>query len=262
MKELLLGYNVQAQPLQVFADHLYNSLFDPGLPEVAPRWLACINPHSYAVAKHDFEFSQALNSADWLIPDGAGILLASWIQSGKICQRITGSDVFASMHELMNQSAGLSVFFLGASQKTLAEICKRMARDYPNVRVAGTYSPAFKTAWTPDEQDAMVHAINSVQPDVLWVGMTAPKQEKWIQENLPRLNIRFAAAIGAVFDFYAGNVQRSHPAFQRLGLEWLPRLIQQPRRLWRRMFVSAPIFVWDVLKERLKQSCSTSSSSR
>ena len=94
-----------------------------------------------------------------------------------------------------------------------------------------------------------VVGIDVAAPDVLWVGMTAPKQEKWIFENRACLNVKFAAAIGAVFDFYTGQVKRSHPVFQRFGLEWLPRLIQQPRRLWRRMFVSAPIFVWHVLRQ-------------
>jgi N-acetylglucosaminyldiphosphoundecaprenol N-acetyl-beta-D-mannosaminyltransferase len=83
--------------------------------------------------------------------------------------------------------------------------------------------------------------------------MTAPKQEKWIDQNRSRLKVKFAGAIGAVFDFYAGQVQRSHPIFQRLGLEWLPRLIQQPRRLWRRMFISAPLFVWHVFKQKMER---------
>jgi N-acetylglucosaminyldiphosphoundecaprenol N-acetyl-beta-D-mannosaminyltransferase len=99
----------------------------------------------------------------------------------------------------------------------------------------------------------MVNAINQTQPDVLWVGMTAPKQEKWIFQNLHRLDVKFAGAVGAVFDFYVGNVKRSHPVFQRLGLEWLPRLVQQPGRLWKRMFVSAPIFVWHVVKQAIRQ---------
>lgn len=102
------------------------------------------------------------------------------------------------------------------------------------------------------ELEAMIAAINQASPDILWVGMTAPKQEKWIHQNLHRLDVRFVAAIGAVFDFYTGRVKRSHPIFQRLGLEWLPRLVQEPRRLWRRMFVSAPIFLWHVVREKLK----------
>ena len=94
----------------------------------------------------------------------------------------------------------------------------------------------------------MLAAINAAAPDVLWVGMTAPKQEKWLHANRARLDVKFAAAVGAVFDFYAGRVKRSHPVFQKLGLEWLPRLLQEPRRLWRRNFVSTPVFLWHLLR--------------
>jgi N-acetylglucosaminyldiphosphoundecaprenol N-acetyl-beta-D-mannosaminyltransferase len=151
----------------------------------------------------------------------------------------------------MNSAGGMSVFFLGATEETLDLIGAHMAMDYPNVKVAGMYSPPFKARYSSAENEEMINAINTVAPDVLWVGMTAPKQEKWIYANRTRLCVKFAGAIGAVFDFYAGRVQRSHPLFQRLGLEWLPRLIQQPRRLWRRTFVSAPVFVLHVLQQRL-----------
>jgi N-acetylglucosaminyldiphosphoundecaprenol N-acetyl-beta-D-mannosaminyltransferase len=215
------------------------------------RWLACMNPHSYAVAFHDKSFSRALHAADWLIPDGYGVVIASKVLGGQIHLRVTGSDIFQGVLEELNRTSGYSVFFLGSTEETLAAIRTCIAVDYQNVRVAGTYSPPFKSAYSQDELDMMVAAVNAATPDVLWVGMTAPKQEKWILENHERLNVRFAGAIGAVFDFYTGQVKRSHPVFQRLGLEWLPRLIQQPRRLWRRMFVSAPIFVWHVLRQRL-----------
>ncbi len=94
----------------------------------------------------------------------------------------------------------------------------------------------------------MIEPITEAAADVVWVGMTAPKQEKWIAEMRPQLPVKFAGAIGAVFDFYTGEVKRAHPVFQKMGLEWLPRLLQQPRRLWRRMAVSAPIFLWDVFR--------------
>jgi len=97
----------------------------------------------------------------------------------------------------------------------------------------------------------MIEAVNRAGPDVLWVGMTAPKQEKWIHQNKDKLNVKFIGAVGAVFDFYAGNVKRSHPWFQEHGLEWLPRLLQEPRRLWRRTFVSAPLFLCMVLLQRM-----------
>ena len=217
------------------------------------RWLACINPHSYAEARRQPNFANALHAADWLIPDGAGIVLASRILGGEIRERVTGSDIFLGVLQKLNQNGGHSVFFLGSTEETLRAIRERMARDYPNVQVAGAYSPPFKAVYTAEELDTMVDVINEAEPDVLWVGMTAPKQELWIQQNLERLKtVKFAAAIGAVFDFFTGKVKRSHPLFQKLGLEWLPRLLQEPGRLWKRMFISAPIFLWHIFLCRLR----------
>jgi N-acetylglucosaminyldiphosphoundecaprenol N-acetyl-beta-D-mannosaminyltransferase len=249
MKEAVLGYGVEALSVEACADSLFSTV-EVGAGQRC-AWLACLNPHSYAVALDDPTFSRALHAADWLIPDGAGVVLASRLLGGRIKERVTGSDVFFGLHRRMNGAGGMSVFFLGASEDTLAAIRERMAVDYPGIRVAGTYSPPFKPEYSAAENDAMIATINAANTDVLWVGMTAPKQEKWIFENRARLNVRFAGAIGAVFDFYTGRVKRSHPVFQRMGLEWLPRLVQQPRRLWRRMFVSAPIFVWHVLKQKV-----------
>ncbi len=180
------------------------------------------------------------------------MIFASKLLAGNIHERVTGSDIFQSVLGELNKIDGYSVFFLGSTDQTLAAIRARMAVDFPGLRVAGMYSPPFKPAYSQSELDEMVKTINDAKPDVLWVGMTAPKQEKWIFENCARLNVTFAGAIGAVFDFYTGQVKRSHPFFQRMGLEWLPRLIQQPRRLWRRMFISAPIFVWHVFFQWLK----------
>jgi N-acetylglucosaminyldiphosphoundecaprenol N-acetyl-beta-D-mannosaminyltransferase len=99
----------------------------------------------------------------------------------------------------------------------------------------------------------VLHLPDSTAPDVLWAGMTALKQEKFIFENRARLNVKFVAAVGAVFDFYSGNVKRDKDSWLvNHGLEWLPRLLQEPGRLWKRMFVSAPVFVWHVIKQRVK----------
>ncbi|MCC7222013.1 MAG: WecB/TagA/CpsF family glycosyltransferase [Candidatus Contendobacter sp.] len=249
--ENIAGYTVGTQSVSAcIADVV--AWIQQAPPATPCRWLACLNPHSYAVALDDPQFSQALHAADWLIPDGAGIVLASKLLGGQIRQRVTGSDIFREVHVGLSQAGGYRVFFLGSTETTLATIRQRMARDYPNLQIAGTYSPPFKTEFSTDDHQAMIAAINAAAPDVLWVGMTAPKQEKWLHQHQAQLNVKFAAAVGAVFDFYSGRVKRSHPVFQRLGLEWLPRLLQQPRRLWRRMGVSAPIFIWHVLRQRVK----------
>jgi N-acetylglucosaminyldiphosphoundecaprenol N-acetyl-beta-D-mannosaminyltransferase len=213
-----------------------------------------MNPHSYVVAKSNAVFRQALQDADWLVPDGAGIVLASRILKGNIERRITGPDIFLALHDRLQESGNYSVFFLGATDQTLQAISDRMAKDWPKIPIAGTYSPPFRAKFSDDEIDSMVSMINSAKPDVLWVGMTAPKQEELIHRMLPQLNVRFAGAVGAIFDFYAGRVKRSHPLWRRLGLEWLPRLLREPRRLWRRTLVSAPIFLWHVLRAKFGAS--------
>lgn len=247
-KEKILGYAVDTFTGEECSDMIFDSL------RAGKRnWLACFNPHSYVLSLKDKIFTRALKDADWLVPDGSGIVLASRFSGGTIKTRVTGSDVFANLNQRMNAAGSMRVFFLGSTNETLEFIKQRMAHDYPHVKVAGVYSPPFKDVYSNAEISAMVKAINSAAPDVLWVGMSAPKQEKFILENRARLNVKFVAAIGAVFDFYSGNIRRNPNSwFVNHGLEWLPRLLQEPERLWQRMFVSAPVFVWHVVKQKIK----------
>ena len=125
-----------------------------------------------------------------------------------------------------------------------------MAREFPLIEVCGTFSPLFASEFSEAESSMMCDKVNAARPDVLWVGMTAPKQEKWIYQNRQCLNVPLIGAIGAVFDFYAGTKKRAPEWVCKLGLEWLPRLLREPRRLFRRNFVSTPSFLLLVLKEK------------
>jgi N-acetylglucosaminyldiphosphoundecaprenol N-acetyl-beta-D-mannosaminyltransferase len=216
-----------------------------------PRYFVCVNPHSIQVAEKDDAFKDALRNADLVTPDGVGVVLASKILGGGIKDRVTGSDIFWGLSKKLNECGGKRYFFLGSTDEVLGQIREKMANEYPGIEVAGTYSPPFKPEFSEQDIDNMVKSINDVCPDVLWVGMTAPKQEKWIYANKHKLDVCFIGAIGAVFDFYVGRVKRSHPVFLRLGLEWLPRLLQEPRRLWRRNFISNPAFMCRVLRAKL-----------
>jgi len=219
---------------------------------VTPFWVACLNPHSVKMALSDLAAKQALMEADVLIPDGVGIVLASQILGGAIQKRITGNDIFREMSRRLNDKGGASCFFLGSTKHTLAAIETKFTKEFPEIRFAGAYEPPFKQVFTEEDNTAMIEAVNRVAPDVLWVGMTAPKQEKWIHRNKNKLNVQCIAAVGAVFDFYADNVKRDKDSWLvNHGLEWLPRLLQEPRRLWRRTFVSAPIFFWHVIIQAL-----------
>ncbi|ATX79662.1 N-acetylglucosaminyldiphosphoundecaprenol N-acetyl-beta-D-mannosaminyltransferase [Mariprofundus aestuarium] len=218
------------------------------------KYLACANPHSLAVAESDLDFHEALIHADILVPDGSGIILASRMLGGGIRERITGSDIFYGLSSEMNKLEGRSCFFLGSTEESLGKISDKFQKQYPHVRLEGTYSPPYKSAFDDVDNEQMIAAVNATSPDILWVGMSAPKQEKWIFENRARLNASVIVAIGAVFDFYIGNVKRSHPVFQKIGLEWLPRLLQEPKRLWRRTFISAPRFLIAVVKQCISRN--------
>ncbi len=217
------------------------------------KYFACANPHSLHIATSDEKFRSALLDADLLTPDGIGIVIASKILNGKITERITGSDIFYGLSELLNKTKKVKYFFLGSSEDVLTKIRLKMAHDYPAIEIVGTYSPPYKADFSNADNRLMIEVINAAKPDVLWVGMTAPKQEKWIHENISELNVKFVGPIGAVFDFYAGTVKRSHPWFNKVGLEWLPRLIQEPRRLWRRNFISNPAFLTRIVYDKIKR---------
>jgi len=208
--------------------------------------LVCLNPHSYVESKSNRRFSAAIKSADWVVPDGVGIVLASRMLGGYIKDRITGADVFKLVTQCLNDNGGGKVFFLGSTEAVLRTISKKMSIEYPNI-IVGSFSPPYKNHYSDEENQQMIDVINSMQPDILWVGMTSPKQDVWLLENISRLNVKFAAGIGAVFDFYSGRIKRSHEFYRKYGLEWLPRLIQEPRRLWRRTIVSVPIFLLSVI---------------
>lgn len=217
------------------------------------KYLVCANPHSLEIANTDKKFQESILSADMVIPDGIGIVLASKFLGGKIRGRITGSDIFLGLSKTLDSKGGISYFFLGSTNENLSNIKNRLAEEFPNIKFAGAYSPPFKLEFSEEDNQLMVEAINRAKPDVLWVGMTAPKQEKWIYENKEKLDVKFIGAIGAVFDFYSGNIKRSSPFFQNVGLEWLPRLLQEPRRLWRRNFVSNPKFMMRVFYHKLRK---------
>jgi N-acetylglucosaminyldiphosphoundecaprenol N-acetyl-beta-D-mannosaminyltransferase len=139
-----------------------------------------------------------------------------------------------------------------------------MSQTFPNIAVRGVYAPSFNKEFSDDEDDRIIESVNWARPTVLWVGMTAPKQEKWVQQHRHRLDVPLIAAVGAVFDYFAGTKKRALTAAQSVGLEWLPRLLREPRRMWRRNFVSTPIFLYHVLHQKfiLSQSAVNDESMR
>jgi len=203
---------------------------------------ACANPHSLVTAQIDQAFKSVLNNADLVVADGVGVTIMARFAGVKVGPRITGDEYFFSLMKALHERGPAKVYFFGSSDKVLNLISERMQREFPRLKLCGTLSPPFRP-WSTEEDAAMVASINDADPDVLWVGMTAPKQEKWVEANRYHLHAPVIASIGAVFDFYAGLNPRAPRWVCTLGLEWLYRLLREPRRMWRRTFVSAPKFV-------------------
>ena len=209
-----------------------------------------INAHSYNTAQKDVLFAEALKNGDYLIPDGASIVKACrWIKAkSNPKERIAGWDLFEFEMERLNKAGG-TCFFMGSSEKVLALIRRRAADVYPNITVK-TYSPPYKPEFSEADNKAIIDAINASRPDLLWIGMTAPKQEKWVYSHWDELEIRcHCGTIGAVFDFFAGTSRRAPLWWQRHSLEWLYRLLKEPRRMWRRYIIGNALFIWNVCRE-------------
>jgi len=207
------------------------------------QWVvSCANPHSQMLAAKDSEFLKALEESDIVLPDGIGTVLAGRFLGTDVKQRFTGPDFFRALSEYLNESADqCSYFFFGSSHDVLDGIVRNMAKHYPHIPVAGVLSPPFGEFMT-EENERMIEEINRANPSVLWVGMTAPKQEKWIARNRQRLKAPLIAAIGAEFDYFAGTKARPPGWMRKTGLQWLHRLVTEPGRTWRRHVVSMPLF--------------------
>jgi N-acetylglucosaminyldiphosphoundecaprenol N-acetyl-beta-D-mannosaminyltransferase len=234
---VLLGVPVDRKSLATATAEAIASVERRGAPIV----FACANPHSLVTAQSDAAFRAALERASLVVIDGIGVSIMATLAGMEAAKRITGTDYFFAVMNALEKRGGGRVFFFGSSQAVLDRIAARMQREFPQLTLCGAVSPPFGS-WSGEENAAMVARINAARPDVLWVGMTAPKQETWVDENRPALTAPVIGSIGAVFDFYAGTHHRAPQWMCDIGIEWLYRLVREPRRMWRRNFVSAPKF--------------------
>lgn len=219
-----------------------------------------INAHSFNVAQKDELFAEALMKGDYLIPDGASIVKACrWLKAkSQPIERIAGWDLFSFEMESLEKegetrtvnSERLKVMFMGSSEKVLALIRERAAVDYPHLDVL-TYSPPYKPDFSDEDNAAIIKAVNDTNPDLLWIGITAPKQEKWTYAHWNELRIHcHVGTIGAVFDFYAGTAKRAPIWWQEHSIEWLYRLIKEPNRMWKRYLIGNLLFLYHIVKEK------------
>ena len=203
-----------------------------------------ISPNNYSLALKDSAFKQVLKKTDFLMLDGVYFALASIFLQGRNIRKNQGPDVYKHFIERLNESAG-KAFFLGSSESVLQKIKDRLKKEYPNIRVA-TYSPPFKKEFSPEDNQNMVSAINAFEPNIVFIGMTAPKQEKWSLQHRDMMNSNLVISIGNVFDWYAGTQKTIHPFFFKIRMAWLIRMFIRPEML-KRNLGNQMLFFWHLM---------------
>lgn len=210
----------------------------------------CVTPVNCLLwAKDDDSLRDIYNSAEIVTADGVPVVWASKWLGKPVRGRVTGLDLLPRYAEVAAEK-GHSFFFMGAGEGVADQLAKKLKSDYPDLDVRGTYSPPFRERFSEEESLEMVEMINQSGADILWVSLTAPKQDIWIAENMDRLQVNVAIGVGAAFDVAAGRIRRSPVWMQKAGLEWLYRLIKEPGRLAGRYLVEAPKFIPLVILQR------------
>jgi N-acetylglucosaminyldiphosphoundecaprenol N-acetyl-beta-D-mannosaminyltransferase len=229
---------------------VYND--DLGLIPIAgdeTRVMNTISPNSYGIALKDAEFREALQTSNYLMLDGVYFAVASVMLQGKNIRRNQGPDIFDHFMRRLEDMKG-TAFFMGSMPSTLELIKQNAAKDYPHIKIH-TYSPPFKPVFSDEDNKAIVEAVNAASPDILFVGMTCPKQEKWAIAQRPMLNPTLVVCIGNVFDWYAGTQKRIHPIWFKLRVGWLVRIFLRPE-IFRRNIGNQMTFFGDVLLHFLR----------
>ncbi|MFR3204866.1 MAG: WecB/TagA/CpsF family glycosyltransferase [Oscillospiraceae bacterium] len=210
------------------------------LDDLRGKYICVSNVHTTVMSYENEEYRKIQNGAAMALPDGAPLSSYSRRKGYKQAQRVTGPDLMLELFAISKEK-GYRHYFYGATEETLQSMKEVLERDYPGIQIAGMYAPPFR-ALTPQEDAQIVAKINEARPDFIWIGLGAPKQEEWMYQHMGQLQ-GVLIGVGAGFDYLAGYIKRAPRWMQRMSLEWLYRLLQDPKRLWRRYFTSNVKFI-------------------
>lgn len=236
MKETILGVQVNTENYDELIPKVFRNIEDK-----KKSLVVAINPEKLMKAKEDPGLKALLNRAEFQIPDGIGVIIASKLKKGSISSRITGIDM---MDRIVREAArtGRAVFLYGAKPGVADKAAQQLKQTYPDLIVAGTQD-GYES-----DTSKVLETINKAKPDILFVAMGSPKQEQWIEQHRDNLYPTLYQGVGGSFDVLAGNVKRAPAAFQRMGAEWLYRLLKEPSRLKRQM--NLPKFLFEVFTQK------------
>jgi N-acetylglucosaminyldiphosphoundecaprenol N-acetyl-beta-D-mannosaminyltransferase len=207
--------------------------------------------HGIMESQRDAQLKQIHNEAGLVTPDGMPLVWLSRLKGFSWVERVYGPDL---MFAVFQQSLvkGYRHYFYGGDKGVAEVLVARLKTQFPGLQVAGNWSPPFRPL-TRDEDEDSIQVINRSEPDIVWIGLSTPKQEYWMHEHLGRISAPVMIGVGAAFDFRAGVKKQAPRWMQRSGLEWSFRLLNEPRRLWRRYLINNPLFVWMILLEALSK---------
>jgi N-acetylglucosaminyldiphosphoundecaprenol N-acetyl-beta-D-mannosaminyltransferase len=216
-------------------------------------YICTVNAYLAVKANEDRELLKILNNAGIVIPDGMPLVWYSRLSGKPIPERISGYEFFYNFSNIANKNNYSYFFFGGTNDIVLAGIKNRLEKEFENIKVKGLVCPPIMDTFPDEFDDYVISAINKCKPDILWVGLSAPKQEKWIYKNIDRLNIRMAFGIGAAFNFYANIIKRAPLWMQKAGLEWLYRIFMEPKRLFKKYLINNTRFIILIFKDLFRK---------
>src|ERR1700733_10692148 len=195
------------------------------------EFIAVNNPNAVICCRRDREMMRATTSAALALPDGVGVVLAALMLGYYRQHRVTGPALMLHICD-RGRKYGLRHYFYGSTPSVAARLTQQMCWRYPGMKIAGVYSPPFSP--NPQDDDALIERINDTEPDIVWVGLGCPKQEKWMLANVGRIDAPAMIGVGAAFDFHSGIIKWAPWWIRKAGMEWLFRLMMEPKRMWRR----------------------------
>lgn len=225
------------------------AIIDDWIARRDPHYVCVSTVHGIMESQRDEAVRRTLNSSGLTTPDGMPLVWISRLHGHRHVRRVYGPDLMLAVCE-RSVAKGYRHYLYGGRPGVAEALKARLERRFPGLQIVGLESPPFDPL-TPEQDAEAVERINAARPDIVWVGMSTPKQDLWAAEHVGRLSAPVIIAVGAAFDFVSGRKRQAPRWMRQSGLEWLFRLIQEPRRLWRRYLIYNPLFVWRLLGQCL-----------
>lgn len=235
----IMGVNIAAIDMDWLVDYLNRNV-----KNLSGDYICVSNVHTTVTAYEDQEYCKVQNGGIMAIPDGGPLSSVGQKRGFKNMKRTTGPSLMGEIFKI-SAAEGYRHYFYGSTDETLEKLYSVLTESYPGIQIAGMYSPPFRPM-TEDEDKEIVDRINETKPDFVWVGLGAPKQEKWMAAHQGRVE-GLMIGVGAGFDYHAGNIERAPEWMQKSNLEWVYRLLQDPRRLFGRYWHTNTKFIWNAM---------------